>query len=81
LSPVFSRPVAWTAGAVVAGNRGSARLSRELANIDDHPEPRVDYLAELMCQTRAGESGSWFGIAPNEVKALATALATRPPMG
>ena len=30
LSPLFSRPVAWTAGAVVAGNRGSARLSREL---------------------------------------------------
>jgi hypothetical protein len=30
-----------------------------------------------MCQTRAGESGSWFGIAPNEV----TALAIRPPIG
>ena len=34
-----------------------------------------------MCQTRAGESGSWFGIAPNEAKALATALAIRPPIG
>jgi hypothetical protein len=34
-----------------------------------------------MCQTRADESGSWFGIAPNEVKALATALTIRPPIG
>jgi hypothetical protein len=29
----------------------------------------------------AGESGSWFGIAPNEAKALPTALAIRPPIG
>jgi len=41
----------------------------------------MDCLAALMCQTRAGESGSWFGIAPNEAKALATALAIRPPIG
>src|SRR6516164_11464671 len=34
-----------------------------------------------MCQTRAGDSGSWFNIAPNETKALATALAIRPPIG
>jgi len=34
-----------------------------------------------VCQTRAGVSGSWFGIAPNEAKALATALAIRPPIG
>ena len=34
-----------------------------------------------MCQTRAGESGSWFGIAPNETNGLATALAIRPPIG
>ena len=34
-----------------------------------------------MSQTRAGESGSWFGIAPNEAKALATALAISPPTG
>ena len=40
-----------------------------------------DYLTELMCQTRAGESGSWFGIAPSETKALPTALAIRPPIG
>jgi hypothetical protein len=33
------------------------------------------------CQTRAGESGNWFGIAPNEAKALATALAINPPIG
>ena len=38
-------------------------------------------MAELMCQTRTGESGSWLGIAPSEVKALATALAIRPPIG
>jgi hypothetical protein len=29
-----------------------------------------------MCHTRAGESGSWFGIAPNEARALATAFDT-----
>ena len=33
-----------------------------------------------MCQTRAGVSGSWLGMAPNEAKALATALAMRPPI-
>jgi hypothetical protein len=38
-------------------------------------------LPELICQTRAGESSSWFGIAPNETNALATALAIRPPIG
>jgi hypothetical protein len=72
----------------VDGRRGRSGVPRFRAfvlrvaeAIDDHPEPRVDYLAELMCQTRAGESGSWFGIAPNEVKVLATALATRPPIG
>jgi CheY-like chemotaxis protein len=27
-----------------------------------------------MCQTRAGESGSWFGIAPNEAKSIARLL-------
>jgi len=41
----------------------------------------VDCLVEPMCQTRAGDSGSWFNIAPNETKALATALAIRPPIG
>ena len=41
----------------------------------------MDCLAELMCQTRAGESGSWFVIAPNEAKTLPTALAIRPPIG
>ena len=30
---------------------------------------------------RAGERGSSFGIAPNEAKALATALAITPPIG
>ena len=49
--------------------------------LDGHSELPVDCLTELMCQTRAGESGSWFGIAPNEAKALATALAIRPPIG
>ena len=34
-----------------------------------------------MSQTRAGESGSWFGIAPNQAKAFATALAIRPRSG
>jgi hypothetical protein len=37
--------------------------------------PNVHCSTELMCQTRAGESGSWFGIAPNEVKESSTALA------
>ena len=49
--------------------------------LDGHFEVPVDCFAEVMCQTRAGESGSSFGIAPNEVKALATALAIRPPIG
>jgi hypothetical protein len=30
--------------------------------VDGHSELPVDCLVELMCQTRAGESGSWFGI-------------------
>jgi hypothetical protein len=33
---------------------------------DGHSKLSVDCLAEIMRQTRAGESGSWFGIAPNE---------------
>ena len=41
----------------------------------------MDCLVEPMCQTRAGDSGSWFNVAPNETKALATALAIRPPIG
>ena len=48
--------------------------------VDGHSELPVDCLAEAMCQTRAGESGSWFGIAPNEAKALPTALAIKPPI-
>jgi hypothetical protein len=34
-----------------------------------------------MSQTRSGESGSWFGIAPSEANPLATALAISPPTG
>ena len=49
--------------------------------VDGHSEVAVDCLTEPMCQMRAGESGSWFGIAPNEAKALATALAIKPPIG
>jgi len=41
----------------------------------------TDFLIEPKSQTRAGESGSWFGITPNEAKALATALAISPPTG
>jgi len=62
-------------------SRFRAFVLRVAEAVDDHPEPRMDCLAELMCQTRAGESGSWLGIAPSEVKALATALAIRPPIG
>src|SRR5580704_193931 len=62
-----------------ARRTGSARAGCQ--SVDGHSELPVDCLAELMCQTRAGESGSWFGIAPNEAKALATALAIRPPIG
>ena len=61
------------AGAVGAGLPRFRAFDRRVAEaVDGHPEPRVDCLAELMCQTRAGESGSWFGIAPNEIKALTT---------
>jgi hypothetical protein len=49
--------------------------------VGGHSELWADCLAEAICQTRAGESGSWFGIAPNETNALATALAIRPPIG
>ena len=49
--------------------------------LDPHSKLPVDCFTEPMCQTRAGESGSWFGIAPNEAKALPTALAIRPPIG
>jgi hypothetical protein len=42
--------------------------------VDGHSELAVDCLTEPMCQTRAGESGSWFGIAPNKPKALWTRL-------
>ena len=45
-----------------------------------HPELPADCLFEPMCQTRAGVSDSWLGIASNEAKALATALAMRPPI-
>src|SRR3954452_3773419 len=38
-------------------------------------------LAWPIRQTRAGESGSSFGIAPDDAHALATALAIRPPIG
>jgi hypothetical protein len=80
--PLFSRPVAWTGRCGRSGvSRFRAFVRRVAETVDGHPEPRVDCLAELMCQTRAGESGSWFGIAPNEVKALATALAIRSPIG
>jgi hypothetical protein len=39
------------------------------------------FLIEPMSQTRADESGSWFGMAPNEANAFATALAISPPTG
>src|SRR5205807_9740206 len=54
---------------------------RVAAAVDRHSKPPVDCLAVAMCQTRAGESGSWFGVAPNEANALAMALAIRPPIG
>jgi hypothetical protein len=41
----------------------------------------ADLLIDPISQTRAGESGSWFAIAPDEAKALATALAISPPTG
>ena len=49
--------------------------------VHGHSERPADRLAEAMCQMRAGERGSSFGIAPNEAKSLATALAIRPPIG
>src|SRR5215471_9404038 len=69
----------------LAARTGQVRLVRIAEAVDSHSELPVelpmDRLAELICQTRAGESGSSFVIAPNETKALATALAIRPPMG
>src|SRR5271170_3158566 len=61
--------------------RASDRFGASGEALDGHSEVPVDCLAEPMCHTRAGESGSWFGAAPNEAKALATALAIRPPIG
>ena len=50
-------------------------------DLESHSELAADCLADAMCHTRAGESGSSFGIAPNEASALATALAISPPIG
>src|ERR1700750_2002599 len=61
--------------------RASDRFGAFGEALDGHFEVPVDCLGGLMCQTRAGESGSSWGIAPNEAKALATALAIRPPIG
>ena len=36
----------------------------------------TDFSIDAICHTRAGESGSWFGMAPNDAKAFATALAS-----
>jgi hypothetical protein len=52
---------------------------RVVETVDGHSKILVDCLAEPMCQR--AESGRWFGVAPNEAKALATALAIRPPIG
>jgi len=41
----------------------------------------TDFSTDPISQTRAGESGSWFGFAPNDAKALATALAITAPTG
>jgi len=41
----------------------------------------TDLLIEPISQTRAGESGSWVGIAPNDAEAFATALVISPPTG
>src|SRR5260370_20282446 len=48
--------------------------ARSVAEAHGYSELPVDCLAEPMCQTRAGESGSWFGIAPNDAQALPTAF-------
>src|SRR6476659_8501362 len=67
--------------------------SQSIANLSSAADPvrRGGFAAGLrntddssmdpICQTRAGESGNWFGIDPNEAKALATALAISPPTG
>jgi hypothetical protein len=60
---------------------GHVSACRLLKRVDGHSELWADYSAEPICQTRAGESGSWFGIAPNEANALATAFAISPPIG
>src|SRR5579862_9689001 len=49
--------------------------------IDPHSLFPTASVAGPIRHTRAGESGSWLGIAPNERKAFATALAIRPPTG
>jgi hypothetical protein len=61
--------------------RASDKFGASGEALDGHSELPMDCLAEPMCEMRAGESGSSFGIAPNEANALATALAIRPPIG
>ena len=67
---------AWTSAPLLR-----AKSYGGLDRVEGQSELPVACLPELMCQTRAGESGSWFGIAPNEARALAMALAIRPPIG
>src|SRR5205809_7073320 len=43
---------------------GQVRRLAGCRAVDGHSKLLVDCLVEPMCQTRAGESGSWFGIAP-----------------
>src|SRR5271169_2130249 len=79
--PVTSNPERYRYRAY--NNWGRVYVDKACApdGVDGHSKLSVDCLPELMCQTRAGESGSWLGIAPSEDNALATALAIRPPIG
>ena len=50
LSPLFSRPVAWTGRCGRSGVPRFRVFVRRVAEaVDGHPEPGVDCLAELMC--------------------------------
>ena len=52
-----------------------------MRSFEDSGTDRPPVVVHTYAELGAGESGSWFGIAPNEAKALATALAISPPIG
>src|SRR4030095_10453791 len=76
--PIVPIDTGW--GAVLSKMRRRGLNSSELAdNQASHLSQSENSLTDPITQTRAGESGSWFGIAPNERKGLPTAVSISPP--